>query len=107
MRNPPMSGLRITYLILAVIGAVWPMWHFLTYLTTGGTIPGLFAEWTQGPAVTGMAIDLMIAGTTLAIWCVAETVVRRNWVALLALPALLIGVSFAFPLYLFLRTKRA
>lgn len=102
-----MSALRITYLALAIIGAVWPMWHFLTYLTSeGASFAGMLAEWTDGPAVTGMAIDLSIAGVTLGIWVVAETVVRRNWSALLAIPAtLFIGVSCGLPLYLFLRTR--
>lgn len=102
-----MSKLRLLYLALAIVGAVWPMWHFLTYLTSdGASLSGLFAEWTNGPAVTGMAIDLMIAGLTLTIWIIVETAVRRNWTALLAIPAtLFIGVSCGFPLYLFLRTR--
>ncbi|MGR3363072.1 MAG: DUF2834 domain-containing protein [Maritimibacter harenae] len=102
-----MSKLRLLYLALAVVGAIWPMWHFMTYLTSdGASLSGLFAQWTQGPAVTGMAIDLMIAGATLTIWIIAETAVRRNWSALWAIPAaLFIGVSCGFPLYLFLRTR--
>ena len=102
-----MSGLRITYLALAVIGAVWPMWYFLAYLgSDGGTLPGMFALWTANDAVTGLALDLMIAGTALIVWSLAETLVRRNWIALVTIPAtLLVGVSFGLPLYLFLRTR--
>lgn len=102
-----MSRLRLTYLALAVIGALWPMWHFLAYLTSeGGSLPGLFALWTANPAVTGLALDLMISAAALITWCLAETLVRRNWIALAAVPATLcIGVSFGLPLYLFLRTR--
>jgi len=102
-----MSGLRLAYLALAAIGAVWPMWYFLVYLTSqGGSLPGLFALWTANDAVTGLALDLMIAAGALIVWCVAETRVRRNWIALVAIPAtLFVGVSFGLPLYLFLRTR--
>jgi Protein of unknown function DUF2834 len=102
-----MSGLRITYLALAVVGAVWPMWHFVAYLSgEGGTPPGMIALWTANHAVTGLALDLLITGTALTIWIVAETLVRRNWLALAAIPAtFLVGVSFGLPLYLFLRTR--
>lgn len=102
-----MSGLRLTYLLLAVVGAVWPMWHFLAYLgSEGGSLPGMFALWTANDAVTGLALDLLISGTALIVWCLGETLVRRNWIALAAIPAtLFVGVSFGLPLYLFLRTR--
>jgi Protein of unknown function DUF2834 len=102
-----MSGLRLTYLALAMIGAVWPMLHFAAYLGgEGGTLPGMVALWTANDAVTGLALDLLISGTALIVWCVAETLVRRNWLALVTIPAtFLVGVSFGLPLYLFLRTR--
>ena len=102
-----MSALRITYLLLAIIGAVWPLWYFLAYLgSDGGTLPGMFALWTANDAVTGLSLDLMIAATALIIWSLAETLVRKNWIALVTIPATLcVGVSFGLPLYLFLRTR--
>lgn len=101
------SGLRITYLALALVGAVWPMWHFAAYLSgDDGSLPGMIALWTANDAVTGLALDLMISAAALIVWCVAETLVRRNWVALVAIPAtLFVGLSFGLPLYLFLRTR--
>ena len=102
-----MSRLRLTYLVLAVIGALWPMWYFLAYLRgEGGSLPGMIAFWTANDAVTGLTLDLLISATALILWCLAETRVRRNWVALVAIPAtLFVGVSFGLPLYLFLRTR--
>ena len=102
-----MSRLRLTYLVLAVIGALWPMWYFLAYLRgEGGSLPGMIALWTANDAVTGLTLDLLISATALILWCLAETRVRRNWVALVAIPAtLFVGVSFGLPLYLFLRTR--
>ncbi|RME18107.1 MAG: DUF2834 domain-containing protein [Alphaproteobacteria bacterium] len=101
-----MSGLRRTYLVLAVLGAVWPMWHFIAHFRAGGTLAGLFEAWLANDAARGLSVDVLVTGTALAIWCVAETMLRRNWVALVTLPSIvLVGVSFAFPLYLFLRTR--
>ena len=47
-----------------------------------------------------------MAAVTLTIWIIAETWVRKNWIALLAIPATFcIGVSCGLPLYLFLRSR--
>ncbi|QQA42406.1 DUF2834 domain-containing protein [Pelagovum pacificum] len=102
-----MSPLRIIYLALAIWGTVHPMYFFVTYLRSeGASFVGMLDLWVANPAVEGMAWDLMIAGTTLVVWILAETFVRRNWSALLAIPATFcIGVSCGFPLYLFLRTR--
>lgn len=102
-----MSGLRAAYLVLATLGALWPMWHFLSYLMSdSGSLTGMFALWTANSAVTGLALDLMIAAAALILWVLAETLVRRNWIALIAVPAtLFVGVSFGLPLYLFLRSR--
>lgn len=102
-----MSGLRLTYLALAVIGTVWPMYYFLIWLRDPDHgLPSLLAAWLANPATTGLTADLVVSATALIIWCVAETRVRRNWPALWTIPATLcIGVSFGLPLYLFLRTR--
>ena len=34
----------------------------------------------------------IVAQITLALWCLVETMVRRNWAALLTLPALALGI---------------
>ncbi|EAQ04408.1 hypothetical protein OB2597_09699 [Pseudooceanicola batsensis HTCC2597] len=102
-----MSTLRILYLLLAVWGAVHPMWHVLSWLTANGfDMQGLFAAWTANDAVTGLSMDLVIAVIALVLWILAEVSVRRNWSSLWAVPATcLIGVGCGLPLYLFLRTR--
>lgn len=47
-----------------------------------------------------------IALLTLGLWCLVETGLRRNWLALTTLPALAIGPGLALPLYLFFRSRR-
>ena len=102
-----MSALRMTYLALAVWGAIHPMRYILEwFLDNGFSIAGLIGAWHANTATTGLFWDLTIAAIALTIWIVAETRVRRNWSALWAIPATFaIGVSCGLPLYLFLRTR--
>ncbi|WP_371823317.1 DUF2834 domain-containing protein [Paracoccus sp. Z118] len=79
-----LTPLRLAWLTLALIGAGVSI--------GGGVAPPRGADWA--------------AVAALAIWCLAETMVRRNWAALLTLPALLLGLGCALPLYLFLRSAR-
>ena len=97
----------MAYLGLAAWGAVHPSIHHARFLSGEGMgLPDLFAAWGANAATVGLAWDLAIAGTAFVVWVVAETRVRRNWTALVAIPAtLVVGLSFALPLYLFLRTR--
>jgi len=102
-----MSRLRMVYLGLAVWGAVHPMYWFVTYMQDTGTgLSGLIDAWYVNASTTGLTWDLTIAAIALTVWMLAETITRRNWTALIALPATFcIGVSCGLPLYLFLRTR--
>ncbi len=101
-----MSVLRMIYLALALWGAVHPMYWFVTWFAQHGVdLGGMVAAWHANAASSGLVWDLTIAAVTLTVWIVAEVAVRRNWVALIAIPATFcIGVSCGLPLYLFLRT---
>lgn len=102
-----MSVLRMIYLGLAVWGAVHPMsWIVAHWRDSGFGLRALVDGWTANAAATGLAWDLVIAAIALSVWILAETWVRRNWLALMAIPAtFLVGLSFGLPLYLFLRTR--
>lgn len=102
-----MSALRIIYLGLAVWGALHPtFWLVRWFLAEGLSLSGLVAGWHATFAGSALVWDLTIAAIALTVWVVAEVSVRRNWVALWAIPAtFLIGVSCGLPLYLFLRTR--
>ena len=77
-----LTPLRACWLGLAVLGAL------------AGLPPGL-PGWDAG-----------IALLTLGLWCLVETTVRRNWLALLTIPAMALGIGCALPLYLFFRSRR-
>ena len=83
------------------------MYYFFRYMGETGTgLSGLIDAWYVNASTTGLVWDLTIAATALTVWIIAETWVRRNWLALVAIPATFcIGVSCGLPLYLFLRTR--
>ncbi|MBM1689138.1 DUF2834 domain-containing protein [Sulfitobacter geojensis] len=101
-----MSPLRTVYLALAAWGAVHPMYYFIAWFRENGfDIMGMVDAWHANAAASGLVWDLTIAAITLTVWILAEVAVRRNWGALIAIPATFcIGVSCGLPLYLFLRT---
>lgn len=101
-----MSFLRMIYLALAVWGAIHPMYYFATWFRANGVdMGGMIDAWHANAASSGLVWDLTIAAITLTVWIIAEVAVRRNWLALIAIPATFgIGVSCGLPLYLFLRT---
>jgi hypothetical protein len=102
-----MSWLRLTYLALAIWGAIHPMVWFVAHMRDSGTgLAGLIDAWFVNAATTGLIWDLSIAAVTLIFWIIVETVTRRNWEALIAIPAtVMIGLSCGLPLFLFLRTR--
>jgi hypothetical protein len=94
------------YLALAVWGAIHPMYYFIQWFRTNTwDIMAMVDAWHVNAATSGLVWDLTIAAVTLMVWIIAEVSVRRNWGALIAIPATFcIGVSCGLPLYLFLRS---
>lgn len=82
------------------------MYYFVSWFRANGfDIMGMVDAWHANAASSGLVWDLTIAAVTLTVWIVAEVAVRRNWLALIAIPATFgIGVSCGLPLYLFLRS---
>ena len=101
-----MSILRMIYLALAVWGAIHPMTYFVQWFQANTwDIMAMVDAWHVNTATSGLVWDLTIAAIALTIWIIAEVAVRRNWAALIAVPATFcIGVSCGLPLYLFMRT---
>lgn len=102
-----MAKIRIVYLVLAIWGAIHPMYWFIRYMYETGTgLSGLIDAWYVNASSTGLTWDLTISAIALTVFILSETYVRRNWEALLAIPATFcIGVSCGLPLYLFLRSR--
>lgn len=102
-----MSFLRMIYLALALWGAIHPMFYFVTWFQSNGVdFSAMLDAWHANAASSGLVWDLTIAAIALTVWIIAEVAVRRNWLALIAIPATFgIGVSCGLPLYLFLRSS--
>lgn len=102
-----MTPMRWVYLGLAIWGAIHPMYYFVSWFQKNGwNLGAMIDAWYVNDATTGLTWDLTIAAVSLTIWIIAEVVVRRNWSALIAVPATYcIGVSCGLPLYLFLRSR--
>lgn len=97
-----MSPLRMLYLALAILGAAVP----LASVLRGGLLFGGAAYHDAYYLVFVPDWGGLIALVALSVWAIAETSVRRNWSALVALPAaFFIGLGCGLPLYLFLRTR--
>ena len=102
-----MSMIRALYLMLAVLGAVLPMYYFVSWFQVNGVDLGAMVDaWNVNDATTGLVWDLTVAYAALVIWVLYEVFRDRRWLNLIAIPAgICVGVSFALPLYLFLRSR--
>ncbi|KIC51295.1 DUF2834 domain-containing protein [Tateyamaria sp. ANG-S1] len=102
-----MAPVRMIYLALAIWGAVHPMYYFITWFQANTwDIMAMVDAWHVNAATSGLVWDLTIAALALTVWITSEVAVRRNWSALIAIPATFcIGVSCGLPLYLFLRSR--
>jgi hypothetical protein len=101
--------LRWLWIALAVWGAVHPMYWFMAYLAANEwSLSALIDAWYVNASTTGLVWDLTIAAIALTLWILVETIQRRNWRGLFAIPAIYcIGVSCGLPLYLYLRARKA
>ena len=104
-----MARIRPIFLLLAIWGAVHPMYWFVTYMRETGTgLSGLIDAWYVNASTTGLTWDLTIAAIALTVWVLAECLPRRDWFGLVAIPATFcIGVSCGLPLYIWLRSRAA
>ncbi|MEM9565906.1 MAG: DUF2834 domain-containing protein [Actinomycetota bacterium] len=99
------SGVRRFYLAAAVAGTVVPWLFFGSFLADDGVdlvafVEALFANGAAG----GFTADLLITATVFWVWSYLDSRrvgVTRWW---LVVPAtLFVGLSLAFPLYLYWR----
>jgi hypothetical protein len=96
---------RHFYLVCCVLGLIFAYWQFVPWLLEHGLNVELFVRELFGNRVSAFfAIDVIVSAIVL-IWFI-QSEGKRLRVRLLWLPTvgtLLVGVSFGFPLFLFLR----
>jgi Protein of unknown function DUF2834 len=96
--------MKKAYLIAAIVGAVVPFIFFLQFFSEMGAdlgtfVAGLFANGAAG----GFAADLLITSTVFWAYMFARSEGPRPWPYVAV--NLLIGLSCALPLYLYMSYK--
>lgn len=100
--------LRNIYLLLAVVGALIPYFHFGPWLLEHGLdLPLFFAQIHANRVSEFFAADVVVSAAVVLVFLVSERarIGARWWVPVLAL--LFFGVSVSLPLLLYLREGHA
>lgn len=96
------------YLILAVIGFVVPYYFLISFLKTYGLDARAFVRQLFGTSIsTFFAADLILSSLVFVRFLRQEAArysIARWWLYLVAL--LTVGLSFALPLFLYVRESR-
>ncbi|TLP48881.1 DUF2834 domain-containing protein [Cohaesibacter sp. CAU 1516] len=97
------------YLLMCLVGTLWPWIHFADFFSSHGADFALFfAQMTPTAVAKGLTVDISLSILVFWVWSFvdARQLSVRNW--WLVLPATLcVGFSLALPLYLFLRESKA
>ena len=98
--------MKTLYLLLAVVGTLLPYAFFLEHFAAEGLAPAAFlGGMFAGPVASGAAADLVLSSVVFWVWLFASGEGRR---AAYLIPAnLLVGLSLALPLWLYLRAREA
>lgn len=99
---------RTLYLLLALLGLVFPVRRFAQWFDSHGVDLALLTETLMGNLLTrGITDALIIVSTACIVFMVGECWLRRDRLSTIAIPTtLLLGPAVGLPLYLFLRLRR-
>ncbi|WP_221569332.1 DUF2834 domain-containing protein [Alkalihalobacillus sp. TS-13] len=93
------------YLILGVIGTVFPYYFFIQFLGDNGLDLGLLMELLFANTISAFfAVDFLISCVVFLVFMFNESRkynIKEKWICLLTLFA--VGLSLALPLFLFFR----
>jgi len=96
------------YLILAILGAVLPLWQLFPFLAEHGfNLPLLFQQLFANHVSGFFGLDVIVSSVVLWLFVFSEGRRRRMrnlWIYILC--NLLVGVSLALPLFLFFRERK-
>ena len=99
-------GMKRLYLFLAIVGAILPYIFFGQYILENGLyLSGFVSSLFATPPAAGFTIDLLITSLVFWIWMFSERSKGRGPNPLLFIVLnLFIGLSCAFPAYLYARS---
>src|ERR1043166_489152 len=95
------------YLVLALLGAVLPLWQFIPFLVTHGFDVSLFfKQLFQNNVSAFFGMDVIVSSFVLWLFVFSEgrrCRMKHPWLYVVC--NLAVGVSFALPLFLFFRER--
>lgn len=98
--------MQLIYILLAIIGAILPLYQFVPWLAAHGlNVPLLLQQATSSHIAAFAWADVFISGIVVVVFILAEgrrLAMRRLW---LPLCCMVIGPSLALPLFLLLRER--
>jgi hypothetical protein len=96
------------YFVLAVLGAVLPLWQFIPFLREHGLALDVFFQQLFSTPVSGFfGMDVIVSSLVLWVLIFVEgrrAAVRHRWLPVVA--SLTVGVSLGLPLFLYMRELR-
>lgn len=100
--------LKTIYVVLCLLGAVLPYWHFVPWLAQNGpNIPLFFQQLFANHIGAFFGMDVFVSAAALVVFILSERSrlgVRTWWLPLIAVLA--VGVSLGLPLFLYLREHK-
>jgi hypothetical protein len=97
---------KTLYLLLCLLGAALPYWQFIPWVVAHHGIPLslFFRELFANRISAFFGMDVIVSAVVLVVFMRVEGSrlgIRRRWLPVLAL--LLVGVSLALPMFLYMR----
>jgi hypothetical protein len=100
--------LKTLYLVLCILGIVLPYWQFVPWAAQNGLhLPLFFHELFANRVSAFFGMDVLVSAAVLVVFMRTESLRLRipgRWLPVLAL--LLVGVSLALPLFLYMRERK-
>jgi Terpene cyclase DEP1 len=99
---------KTIYLALSLVGALLPYWQFVPWVVEHGMNLSLFVQNLFVNRISAFfGLDVLVSAVVLVVFMRIESTrlnIHRRWLPVLAV--LLVGVSLALPLFLYLREAR-
>jgi hypothetical protein len=99
---------KTIYLVLCFVGALLPYWQFVPWVIAHGmNFPLFIRELFVNRISAFFGVDVLVSAVVLVVFMRVESVrlsIRRRWLPVLAV--LMVGVSLALPMFLYLRELR-
>ncbi len=96
------------YLLLAIVGALFPYFYFTKFIVANGAdLPAFITQLFCSYPASGFTADILISSLCFWLFVASEAkkgTVRSVWPFVVA--NVLVGLSFAFPLFLYCRQPK-